>query len=188
MIKSILIVFLIVSGLNVFGQLASGLTGVPDTSFNTNREYKKLKKNYPAIKQVEERRMPGVKEEREISYCNPPVGRDLLLDAFYPEKGKGHTAVLIIHGGGWRSGNRSQHIPLAQHLAANGFACFTAEYRLSTEALYPAAVYDLKAAVRWIRAHAKKYRANPGRIAVIGFSAGGQLAALLGTTNNAMMF
>ncbi len=57
------------------------------------------------------------------------------------------------------------------------------EYRLSTEALYPAAVHDLKAAIRWLRTHAKEYAIDTTRIAVLGFSAGGQLAALLGSTN-----
>ena len=60
--------------------------------------------------------------------------------------------------------------------------CFTPEYRLSTEALYPAAVNDLKSALRWIRASAKKYNVDSNKIAVLGFSAGGQLAALLGVT------
>ena len=89
---------------------------------------------------------------------------------------------MIIHGGGWRSGNRMQHYPLAQRLADLGYVCFTPEYRLSTEALYPAAVYDLKAALRWIHANAKKYNVDTNKIAVLGFSAGGELAALLGTT------
>lgn len=89
---------------------------------------------------------------------------------------------MIIHGGGWRSGNRTQHYPLAQRLADLGYVCFTPEYRLSTEALYPAAVYDLKSALRWIHSHAKKYKVDTNKIAVLGFSAGGQLAALLGVT------
>jgi len=60
--------------------------------------------------------------------------------------------------------------------------CFTPEYRLSTEALYPAAVYDLKSAVRWVRNNAKKYNVDQNKIAVLGFSAGGELAAFLGVT------
>jgi acetyl esterase/lipase len=67
-------------------------------------------------------------------------------------------------------------------LAALGYVCFTPEYRLSTEALYPAAVQDLKASLRWIRANAKTYNIDTSKIAVLGFSAGGELAAFLGTT------
>ena len=95
---------------------------------------------------------------------------------------------MIIHGGGWRSGNRSQHYPLAQRLAQFGYVCFTPEYRLSTEALYPAAVNDLKAAIKWIYGHAKDYHIDTTKIAVAGFSAGGELAAFLGTTGNSDAF
>lgn len=107
-----------------------------------------------------------------------------MMDAFYPKKKskKGRPAILIIHGGGWRSGSRTQHYPLAQRLAALGYVCFTPEYRLSTEALYPAAVHDLKSAIRWVKANAKKYNVDTTQIVSLGFSAGGQLAALLGTT------
>ena len=71
---------------------------------------------------------------------------------------------------------------MAQHLAALGYACFTVEYRLSTEALYPAAVYDLKTAIQWMRIHAATYNIDTNKIATLGFSAGGQLSALMGTT------
>ena len=128
---------------------------------------------------------PSVKEQRNIIYAS--IGdRNLHLDAFYPKKKakNKHPAILIIHGGGWRTGNRAQHIPLAQRLAAAGYVCFTVEYRLSTEALYPAAVHDLKAAIRWMRAQAKTYQIDTNKIATLGFSAGGQLSALLGTTGD----
>ena len=107
-----------------------------------------------------------------------------MIDAFCPKKKSknGRPAILIIHGGGWRSGNRTQHYPLAQRLASLGYVCFTPEYRLSTEALYPAAVHDLKSAIRWVGANAKKYNVDTTQIVSLGFSAGGQLAALLGTT------
>jgi acetyl esterase/lipase len=104
---------------------------------------------------------------------------------FYPaERSKQkRVAVMMIFGGGWRSGNRTQHYPLAQKLASLGYVCFTPDYRLSTEALYPAAVYDCKAAVRWMRKHAKKFGVDPRKLAVAGFSAGGELAAFLASTN-----
>jgi pectinesterase len=127
-----------------------------------------------------------VREENNLVYCRQN-GRDLHLDAFYPEKATREQlrpAVLLIHGGGWRSGDRSQHIPMAQRLAEAGYVAVTAEYRLSTEAQYPAAVHDLKAAIRWLRANARQYGIDTNRIATLGFSAGGQLAALLGATGN----
>jgi pectinesterase len=164
-------------------QSTAGITGVQDTSFTIAKEYVKLKRNYPQIKIANESHSKSVKEKKDIIYCTIS-GRKLLLDAFYPaSKNKAkQIAIMIIHGGGWRSGNRTQHHPLAKRLADLGYVCFTPQYRLSTEALYPAAVHDLKAALRWIRAHAKEYSLDTSKIAVAGFSAGGQLAAFLGTT------
>ncbi|GAB2534873.1 alpha/beta hydrolase fold domain-containing protein [Spirosoma aerophilum] len=166
-------------------QSVDGLTGVRDTSFTVWGTYQKLKREYPAIQIVQPTLPTGVKAATNVVYCERN-GRSLYLDAYFPTKmntKKRLPAVLLIHGGGWRSGDRSQQIPMAQQLAANGYVAVTAEYRLSTEALYPAAVHDLKAAIRWLRAHATEYRIDTTKIAVLGCSAGGQLAALLGATN-----
>lgn len=165
-------------------QSLAGITNVPDTSYSTNSAWNNIKKNYPDAKAAPEFHSKSVKEQRGIVYCAPD-GRNLVIDAFWPAKKKSRNGItlVIVHGGGWRSGSRTQHYPLAQHLADLGYTCFTPEYRLSTEALYPAAVHDVKAAIRWVRANAKKFGVDTGRIAVAGFSAGGQLAALVGTTN-----
>src|SRR5882757_4839986 len=125
-----------------FPQSVAGITGQRDTSYTTHSAYISTKKTHPGIKIVEEFHSPAVAEKRNITYCKTGE-RKLLLDVFYPkQKNKApRTAILIIHGGGWRSGNRTQHYPLAQRLANLGYVCITPEYRLSTEALYPAAVY-----------------------------------------------
>jgi pectinesterase len=166
-----------------FCQSMAGVTGKPDTSYTTYSAYISSRKTHPNIKIVNEFHSKSVKEKRNITYCTTGE-RNLLLDVFYPSaKAKSkRAAIMIIHGGGWRSGNRTQHYPLAERLADLGYVCFTPEYRLSTEALYPAAVYDLKLALRWIHTNAKKYNIDTNKIAVLGFSAGGQLAALLGVT------
>ena len=142
----------------------------------------KTKAKYPDIRIAAPALSPTVRVAMNLVYARPD-DRPLHLDAFYPAKKgrKRHPAVLLIHGGGWRSGDRSQQIPMAQQLAAQGYVAVTAEYRLSTEALYPAAVHDLKAAVRWLRANAAVYGIDTTKIAALGCSAGGQLAALLGT-------
>jgi len=113
-----------------------------------------------------------------------------MLDVFYPKKKQkqGYPAVLMIFGGGWRSGERSHNTPTAKLLADKGYVAVSADYRLSTEATYPAAVYDLKTAVRWIRANSTKYNIDTSKLATWGCSAGGQLAALLGTTNGDRKF
>ncbi len=79
-------------------------------------------------------------------------------------------------------------IPLAQQLAAAGYVTATVEYRLSPEARYPAAVQDLKSAVRWLRAHASAYHIDTARIGLCGGSSGGHLAAFLGATNGDRRF
>lgn len=155
-----------------------------DTSYTVHSAYEKLQKRYPFIGIVKPEMPEGVENERKIVY-RTLGNRDLHLDVYYPAKRskKNYPAILLIHGGGWRTGDKSLMTPMAQQLAANGYVTLTAEYRLSMEAAYPAAVYDLKAAVRWIRAHAASYQINPEEVAVLGCSAGGQLAALIGTTN-----
>lgn len=165
-------------------QNQSGLTGIPDTSFSTNSAYRYLVQTIPGLKVVGEYKSPAVKEKRNLVYCSLE-GRKLHVDAFYPKPKKNiyYPAILIVHGGGWRSGNRGQHIPLAQRLAALGYVCFTVEYRLSTEALYPAAVNDLKSAIRWMRSQSRQFNVDPSKITLLGFSAGGELAAFVGATN-----
>ncbi len=170
-------------------QSITGVTGKRDTSYSNNTAYINTIKTHPYIKIVPEVKSKSVSEKRNISYCE--FGdRKLMLDVFYPSKKQQNkrTAILIIHGGGWRTGDRSQHYALAQRLAELNYVCFTPEYRLSTEALYPAAVYDLKAALRWVHANAKEYNIDTAKIAVLGFSAGGELAAFLGVTNNNKKF
>ncbi len=167
----------------------SGITGTPDTSYTNYSAYVSTQKDFPDIKLVKEFHSSSVKERRDIIYC-VINNRKLKLDAFVPAtKNKlAKPAIIIIHGGGWRTGNRTQHYPLAERLASMGYVCFTPEYRLSTEALYPAAVNDIKSCTRWVHANAIKYNIDTAKIAVLGFSAGGQLAALMGTTNGYSKF
>ena len=174
---------------NIRAQSLKGITSIRDTSYSTAIAYEKTKKDFPNIKIVKEFNSESVKEKREVTYCE--VGnRKLKLDVFSPvlkEKSL-RIAIIIIHGGGWRSGSRTQHYPLAQKLAHLGYVCFTPEYRLSTEALFPAAIYDVKSAIRWVRKNATKYAINPNRIVILGFSAGGEMASFMGTTGNMPLF
>ena len=168
-----------------FSQSKKGITGKPDTSYSLHAAYAVTIKSNPEARFVDEMHSPSVIEEKSITYCSFGE-RKLLLDAFYPKQiasGK-RIAVIIIHGGGWRTGNRTLHHPLAQRLAGLGYVCFTPEYRLSTEALYPAAIQDIKSAIHWIRKNAAKYNIDQNKIAVAGHSAGGELAAMVGVANN----
>lgn len=170
-------------------QSTAGITGKPDTSYTTYSAFINTKKTHLNIQSINEFKQPGVKEKRNITYCNTS-NRSLKLDAFYPKEKtvKPGIAIIIIHGGGWRSGNRAQHYPLAQTLAGMGYVCFTPEYRLSTEALFPAGVFDIKAAIKWVRKNAAEFNIDTLKIVAAGFSAGGELAAFMGTTGNMPLF
>ncbi len=106
-----------------------------------------------------------------------------MLNIYRPDDNNKYPAVFMIHGGGWNSGNLSMQIPLAAKLAQQGFVCIPVEYRLSPEALYPAAVQDLEDAVEWVYKYASEYGIDKEKIIVSGCSAGGQLACLIGTRN-----
>ncbi len=154
-----------------------------DTSFTTQSAWRKLLKQYPHAMPATFAGSAQVRLHKNLVYAAYGY-RHLSLDICSPADttGSPFPVIMLIHGGGWRSGDRSQELPMAEALAERGYAAVTVEYRLSAEARYPAGVHDLKTALRWIRAHAAEYRLHPDRIAVMGGSAGGTLAGLLGTT------
>jgi pectinesterase len=155
-----------------------------DTSFTVYSAFVKERKKYPFIEIANPSTSKEVSSKKDIVYSSPGK-RDLHADVFYPAKKskKGYSGVLLIFGGGWKSGDKSMSEPMARQLAANGYVAVAIEYRLSPEEQYPAALHDAKAAIRWMRANATKYNLDKSKIAVHGVSAGGQLAALVGTTN-----
>lgn len=92
--------------------------------------------------------------------------------------------LVWIHGGGWREGNKEEGIEYLLPFARDGYFCASIEYRLSHEAIFPAQIEDCKCAIRFLRAHATEFFLDTERIGVWGSSAGGHLAALLGTTHS----
>jgi pectinesterase len=158
-----------------------------DTTYTVASTYQKLVKQYPFIKVVLPKFSSDVRQFSDVVYftnAETPFGkRELRADVFVPNtENRNFPAILMIHGGGWRSGDKSLNTPMAQRLARDGFVVVSVEYRLSLEAKYPAAVDDLKLAIHWMRTHAHEYRIDTRRIALAGCSAGGQLASLLGVT------
>lgn len=126
--------------------------------------------------------------ESGIEYSNPD-DQHLKLDMARPKEGSGpFPAILCIHGGGFRSGTRDGYDGLCIKLAEKGYVAVTITYRLAPKYPFPAAVYDSKAAVRWLRANAAKYKIDPERIGVTGGSAGGHLAQFLGVTGDVKEF
>lgn len=155
-----------------------------DTSYNSLNELKKHSKKYPFITVSEVEKSAEVKAEYNIVYEKTGL-RDLHLDVFKPANIKKKTPLIImIHGGGWRSGNKDMDHHMAVSLAKNGYSVICVEYRLSMEAKYPAALRDVKTAIRWARANADKYRFDKNKFAIMGCSSGAQMASLIGSINN----
>jgi acetyl esterase/lipase len=125
--------------------------------------------------------------EKGIEYSNPD-NQHLQLDMARPEGEGPFPAVLCIHGGGFRAGTRDGYDALIKKLAKHGYVAVTVTYRLAPKYQFPAAVYDVKAAVRWLRANAARYHIDPERIGVTGGSAGGHLAQFLGVTGGVKEF
>ncbi len=127
----------------------------------------------------------GVKKLADLDYAGTGNPRQK-LDLYLPEKraDAGPLPVIVfIHGGAWRAGDKSGGGGKVGPLVATGkFAGVSVGYRLSNEAQWPAQIHDCKAAIRWIKAHAKEHGLDPDRIAVWGTSAGGHLVAMLGVT------
>ncbi len=110
------------------------------------------------------------------------AGKSLKLDFYQPDDhSKSRPLIVWVHGGAWRAGNRKS-VPIKE-LLNKGFAIASVDYRLTPVAPYPANVHDIKAAIRFLRAHTAKYRIDDEQISVAGVSAGGHLAALVGLTN-----
>ena len=158
-----------------------------DTSYTIKSTYNKLIKQYPFITIAESEKNKNVAKIYNLVY-NQKQNRALHLDAYFYKKEKLNPAVIMIHGGGWRSGNKSQMQVMAQEIASKGYSCFAIEYRLSLEAKYPEGIYDIKNAIKFIKDNAKKFHVDPNKIAILGCSSGGQMAALIGTTNGDLAF
>lgn len=124
----------------------------------------------------------GTIVKKDLDYAGEGNRRQM-LDLYLPEaKSDTPRPVLVfIHGGAWRAGNKEGGGPA--YLLQEGYAVASINYRLSGEAIWPAQIHDCKAAIRYLRAHAKDHNLDPDRIAVMGSSAGGHLVAMLGCSN-----
>jgi acetyl esterase/lipase len=121
---------------------------------------------------------------QDIAYATASPAQK--LDIYLPDEGDGPFPVILnIHGGGWRGGDKAG-AQVSSMLAGlqRGYAVVAINYRLSSEAIWPAQINDCKAAIRWVRANAGQYSLNPSKIAAWGSSAGGHLSAMVGTSGD----
>ncbi len=111
-------------------------------------------------------------------------GSPLYLDVYHPDAQDSlRTAVLMLHGGGWRRGTRKNLAPQARLLQAAGFTAMPAQYSLAEEAAWPAALHDARAAIRWVRRNAGDLGVDADKIALVGFSAGAHISLLAAGTD-----
>lgn len=158
-----------------------------DTTYTVASTYAKELKKYPFIQVVKKKTKSNVVEYKSIVYRK--IGnRSLLLDGYCYQSKEAQPAVILIHGGGWKSGDKLHMEPMAMEIASRGYNCFSIEYRLSPEAKYPAAVFDVKRAIQFIKSNGAKFNVDTARVAVLGCSSGGQMAALVGSTNGNKLF
>lgn len=127
----------------------------------------------------------GARVLRDIAYVANGHERQR-LDLYLPKEGTNLPLIINIHGGAFKMGSKEQGVPM--EYLAEGYAVASINYRLSQHAKFPAQIEDCKAAVRWLRAHAREYGLDPNRFASWGASAGGYLAAMLGTTGDTREF
>jgi len=134
-----------------------------------------------ATKGIDNRVHPVVRIN-DLAYAHAN-GKALLADLYLPKGTQQSPPVVIwLHGGGWRLGDRRLGPDLTRYFAEMGYAMVSIEYRLSTEATFPAQIEDVKTAIRWVRSVAAQYGMDSSRIALWGSSAGGHLAALAATS------
>ena len=126
-----------------------------------------LPKNVDVAEQIEYARIGSISLQLDLYRAKPFSEKPL-------------PAIIFIHGGGWRAGNRSMYRLYASRFALKGFVTINISYRLSGQALFPAALEDVQTVIRWARKNAATYQIDPDRIGLAGGSAGGHLALLAG--------
>ncbi len=188
---------------NTFDSLAEAYMLIGDRELAIQNYRKSLElnpKNTNAVPMLERLGAP-LSAETIWKMLGAPSGVELMADVEYGSAGKqrplrmhilrprvmpkeGLPVIVFIHGGGWFEGHHNRGIAPLLHFAERGYLCVTVEYRLSDEAKFPAQIEDLKTAIRYLRAKAKELHLDPKSIGVWGQSAGGHLAALLGTSGN----
>ncbi|WP_092542829.1 alpha/beta hydrolase [Zunongwangia mangrovi] len=185
MTKNFIVVFVIL----VLGQSTFAQKKVEVRPYTISTTVEKYKKDYPFIKPIKPLISENIIAEEDIEY-KETASSILKLDIYRPVFSAEEKApvILLIHGGGWISGSKENQRIMAQNLAENGFVAITIAYRLSQEAVYPAGVIDIKDAIRWIKSNAKAYNIDSDKIAVLGTSAGAQLATLVGVTPNSEIY
>ena len=163
------------------GMMAFGQTSRPNATPYTNEgTFEKLKKKYSFITPIDRPIPPNIRIDKDVEYGTVD-GISLKADVYYPsDTSTKHAGIAMVHGGGWISGSKENEKYMAMELASKGFVVIAVGYRLADIAKYPAGIEDIETAIQWIRKNHRKYAVDKNKIAVLGESAGAQMATLTG--------
>ncbi|SHG26005.1 alpha/beta hydrolase [Chryseobacterium vrystaatense] len=166
----------LMGGMAAFGQVQR-----PNASPYTNEAtFEKLKKKYAFITPLDRPVPQNIGIDKDVEYANIS-GISLKADVYYPlDASKKYPGVAMVHGGGWISGSKENEKYMAQELASKGYVAIAVGYRLADVAKYPGGVEDIEKAIQWLKKNRKKYSLDQNKIAVLGESAGAQIATLAG--------
>ncbi|MCB9308568.1 MAG: pectate lyase [Lewinellaceae bacterium] len=165
-----------------FPPILTGLTKIPDTSYNLTKVLRDDQKVDPKARLAQVSEL-GI-STKEVMFGS----EGLRMDITAKNDGSSKIPIVIIHGGGWRSGDKAMMRQMANALAQRGYICFTPNYRLSTEALYPAPIQDIRESLSFIYKNSNEYPMDLNKLTILGHSAGGQLAALIANTQDKTKF
>lgn len=168
---------------NHFPVISSGLTHTKDTSYNEKKAFSDAIKTNPLATLPKVSKV-DIMVNKDITY----IKSGLTMDVYYKNTATKKIPILIIHGGGWRSGDKSMMQNMAMALANLGYACFVPEYTLSTHGLYPSPIQDLRSGIEFINEQSDRLKLDMTKLTIMGHSAGGQLASLLANTQNVNKF
>ena len=170
-------IIIIAISLSIFANASSA--SIKENRYSISSTYQKLVSKYAEISIPSQLIPENIRYIEGIPYKSFVDSEQTLnIYALKAVKAK-QPLIMLVHGGGWKSGQTSLMKPLAIGLAQQGYVVSTPSYRLSGQAKYPAAVHDLIDALLWLKAHAKTYNIDNSKVILAGSSAGGQLAALL---------
>ncbi|MBD3903497.1 alpha/beta hydrolase [Chryseobacterium sp. Ch-15] len=162
------------------GAKAFGQTKPNATPYTNEATYEKFKKKYPFITSLNRPVPSNILIDKDIEYANIN-GLSLKADIYYPkDQSKKYPGIALVHGGGWISGSKENEKFMAQELASKGYVAIAVGYRLSEVAKYPAAIDDVNTAIEFLKKNRKKYSLNTKKMAILGESAGAQIATLVG--------
>lgn len=163
------------------GAMAFGQVQRPNATPYTNEAtFEKFRKKYPFVTSIDRPVPQNISIDRNVEYAKIN-GLSLKADVYYPkDRSVKYPGIAMVHGGGWISGSKENEKFMAMELASRGYVVMAVGYRLADAASYPAGVEDIETGITWLKENRRKYSLAKKKMAVLGESAGAQIATLVG--------